>query len=89
MYIKQSIKIKIERDGMRSGVNAEALARLVRAAHVPVIAAGGVSTLEDVKRLYPLAREGLEGVISGRALYEGTLDLPEALAWLAAQETRA
>ena len=78
----------IERDGMHSGVNAEALARLARAAHVPVIAAGGVSTLEDVKRLYPLSREGLEGVISGRALYEGTLDLPAALAWVAAQEAR-
>ena len=76
----------IERDGMHSGVNVEALTRLVRAAHVPVIAAGGVSTLEDVKRLYPLSREGLEGVISGRALYEGTLDLASALAWLAEQE---
>ncbi|WP_165079461.1 MULTISPECIES: 1-(5-phosphoribosyl)-5-[(5-phosphoribosylamino)methylideneamino]imidazole-4-carboxamide isomerase [unclassified Desulfovibrio] len=79
----------IERDGMHSGVNADALARLVRAAHVPVIAAGGVSTLEDVRRLYPLAREGLEGVISGRALYEGTLDLPAALAWVEAREARA
>ena len=76
----------IERDGMHSGVNAAALTRLVRVAHVPVIAAGGVSTLEDVKRLYPLSREGLEGVISGRALYEGTLDLPAALAWVAEQE---
>ncbi|MDE7371727.1 MAG: 1-(5-phosphoribosyl)-5-[(5-phosphoribosylamino)methylideneamino]imidazole-4-carboxamide isomerase [Desulfovibrio sp.] len=79
----------IERDGMHSGVNVDALTRLVRAAHVPVIAAGGVSTLEDVQRLYPLSREGLEGVISGRALYEGTLDLPAALAWVAEQEARA
>ena len=77
----------IERDGMHSGVNAEALGRLVRAAHVPVIAAGGVSTLEDVQRLYPLGREGLEGVISGRALYEGTLDLAAALAWIAERES--
>ena len=77
----------IERDGMHSGVNADALARLVRAAHVPVIAAGGVSTLEDVKRLFPLSREGLEGVISGRALYEGTLDLGAALAWVAERES--
>lgn len=79
----------IERDGMHSGVNVDALTRLVRAAGVPVIAAGGVSTLEDVKRLYPLSREGLEGVISGRALYEGTLDLPAALAWITAQEGSA
>lgn len=79
----------IERDGMHSGVNVDALTRLVRAAHVPVIAAGGVSTLEDIQRLYPLSREGLEGVISGRALYEGTLDLPAALAWVAEQEAGA
>lgn len=80
----------IERDGMRSGVNVEALRRLVLAAHVPVIAAGGVATLEDVRRLYPLSQEGgLEGVISGRALYEGTLDLAEAMAWIAAQEKAA
>lgn len=77
----------IERDGMRSGVNLDALERLVRAAHVPVVAAGGVATLEDVQRLYPLSRDGrLEGVISGRALYEGTLDLAQALAWVEAQK---
>lgn len=78
----------IERDGMRSGVNLEALRRLTRAAHVPVLAAGGVATLEDVQRLYPLSLEGrLEGVVSGRALYEGTLDLKQAQAWLAAQKS--
>lgn len=76
----------IERDGMRSGINLEALRRLVLASRVPVIAAGGVATLEDVRRLYPLSREGrLEGVISGRALYEGTLDLAKAMQWLAEQ----
>ena len=80
----------IARDGMRSGVNLEALRRLVAMAHVPVIAAGGVATLEDVRRLHPLSREGrLEGVISGRALYEGTLDLAQAMAWIAAQEKAA
>lgn len=77
----------IERDGMQSGVNVPALRRLALSARVPVIAAGGVTTLEDVRRLYPLSREGcLEGVISGRALYEGTLDLAEANAWLAQQD---
>ncbi|MDE7241795.1 1-(5-phosphoribosyl)-5-[(5-phosphoribosylamino)methylideneamino] imidazole-4-carboxamide isomerase, partial [Desulfovibrio sp.] len=53
----------IERDGMHSGVNVDALTRLVRAAHVPVIAAGGVSTLEELQRLYPFRRDGLERVI--------------------------
>ncbi len=79
----------IARDGMQSGVNLPALEHLARTSPVPVIAAGGVATLDDVKALYPLSRPqghgaGLEGVISGRALYEGTLDLAEALAWLAA-----
>ncbi len=76
----------IERDGMRSGVNLPALQRLVKKSPVPVIAAGGVATLDDIRALYPLSRNGnLEGVITGRAVYEGTLDLREALAWIAAQ----
>ena len=80
----------IERDGMRSGVNLDALRRLVLASGIPVIGAGGVATLEDVRRLYPLCGEGrLEGVISGRALYEGTLDLAEAMGWIAAQQANA
>lgn len=76
----------IERDGMRSGVNLPALRHLVEKSPVPVIAAGGVATLDDIRALYPLSRDGnLEGVITGRAIYEGTLDLREALAWIAAQ----
>ncbi|MDE7064515.1 MAG: 1-(5-phosphoribosyl)-5-[(5-phosphoribosylamino)methylideneamino]imidazole-4-carboxamide isomerase [Desulfovibrionaceae bacterium] len=77
----------IERDGMQSGVNVPALKHLATVSGVPVIAAGGVATLEDVRRLYPLTRTTrLEGAISGRALYEGTLHLPEAMAWIEAQE---
>ena len=54
---------------------------------IPVIAAGGVATLDDVKALYPLSvSANLEGAISGRAIYEGTLDLREAMSWIAAQE---
>ena len=56
---------------------------------LPVVnfAAGGVATLEDVQKLYPLSRSGnLAGAISGRALYEGTLNLEEANAWIDAQE---
>ncbi len=70
----------IERDGMQSGVNAAALAHLCAMSSAPVIAAGGVASLEDVEKLFPLSVSGkLEGVISGRALYEGTLDLAEAM----------
>ena len=77
----------IERDGMQTGVNVPALTHLARTSKVPVIAAGGVATLDDVKALYPLSvSANLEGAISGRAIYEGTLDLREAMGWIAAQE---
>lgn len=77
----------IARDGMRSGVNVPALTRLATLSPVPVIAAGGVATLDDVRRLYPLTRSTrLVGAVSGRALYEGTLNLEEANAWIDAQE---
>lgn len=77
----------IERDGMKSGVNLPALTRLAEQSPLPFIAAGGVATLDDIRALYPLSRGGgkLAGVITGRALYEGTLNLREALAWLAGQ----
>ena len=77
----------IERDGMQSGVNLPALKHLAESTHIPVIAAGGVATLADVQKLYPLSRcSNLQGAISGRALYTGTLDLEEANAWIAAQD---
>ena len=77
----------IERDGMQCGVNLTALRHLAETSTVPVIAAGGVATLADVQALYPLSTQAnLQGAISGRALYEGTLDLVEANAWIAAQQ---
>lgn len=77
----------IDRDGMQTGVNVPALEALAVKSAVPVIAAGGVATLDDIKALYPVSRRtNLEGAISGRALYEGSLDLKEAMAWIAAQE---
>lgn len=76
----------ISRDGMQCGVNLPALERLSGICPLPVIAAGGVATLDDIKLLYPLSRTGrLEGVITGRALYEHTLDLEEAMSWVAGQ----
>lgn len=78
----------IERDGMQSGVNVQALEHLAAACTVPVYAAGGVATLADVQKLYPLTlRSSLAGAVSGRALYEGTLTLKEAHAWIDAQKT--
>jgi phosphoribosylformimino-5-aminoimidazole carboxamide ribotide isomerase len=67
----------ISRDGMMEGPNVEATAELAAAVDVPVIASGGVTTLDDVARL---ARRGLYGCIIGRALYEGRIDLAAAIA---------
>jgi phosphoribosylformimino-5-aminoimidazole carboxamide ribotide isomerase len=66
----------IAKDGMLAGPNFEALAEMKAAVPIPVIASGGVSTLGDVREL---ARLGLAGCIIGRALYEGRIDLPDAL----------
>jgi phosphoribosylformimino-5-aminoimidazole carboxamide ribotide isomerase len=63
------------RDGTLTGPHFEQVAKVAAATTIPVIAAGGVTTLDDVRRL---AEMDLEGVIIGRALYEGTLSLPEA-----------
>jgi phosphoribosylformimino-5-aminoimidazole carboxamide ribotide isomerase len=80
------IHTDIDRDGMQSGVNLELLRTLAEESPMPVIAAGGVATLDDIKALYPLSRESkLEGVITGRAAYEGTLNFKEALTWVKAQ----
>jgi phosphoribosylformimino-5-aminoimidazole carboxamide ribotide isomerase len=76
----------IDRDGMQSGLNIEPMTWLADNSSVPVIAAGGVTALEDIRAIYPLSlRSRLEGVVTGRALYEGTLKLREAVAWVEAQ----
>ena len=67
----------IARDGMLQGVNLEAVKALIDAVQVPVIAAGGVSSVEDIKELIAI---GAEGAILGKALYENALRLPDALA---------
>ncbi len=70
----------IARDGMHSGPNLESTAQLCGEISTPVIAAGGVHDLDDVRRLMELAPLGLAGFITGRAIYEGTLELSEAIA---------
>lgn len=83
------IHTDIDRDGMQSGVNLPLLTDLAQKSPIPVIAAGGVSTLADIQQLYPLSlTANLEGAITGRAIYEGTLNLAEALKWLNGQETQ-
>ncbi len=73
----------IARDGMHSGPNLESTRLLCEGVQAPVIAAGGVHDIADVRRLLELAPLGLAGFITGRAIYEGTLDLAEALALVA------
>jgi len=68
------------RDGTQKGVNLEATREVARAIQIPLIASGGVSTIEDIEALLPLEKEGVSGVIIGRALYAGTVKLPEAIA---------
>ena len=70
----------IGRDGMLKGCNVEATVELARATALPVIASGGVKGIEDIELLSAHAGEGIEGVITGRALYDGRLDLAAALA---------
>ncbi len=75
----------ISRDGMQTGVNLAALEALLDMTSLPVITAGGVATMEDVKALAPLEAKGLDGIITGQAIYEGTLDFKQALDWLSGQ----
>jgi phosphoribosylformimino-5-aminoimidazole carboxamide ribotide isomerase len=70
----------IGRDGMLSGVNIEATVELARAVKIPVLASGGVRDLTDIDKLCAIEDDGVEGVILGRSLYEGTLDFKAAQA---------
>ncbi|MFO8047436.1 MAG: 1-(5-phosphoribosyl)-5-[(5-phosphoribosylamino)methylideneamino]imidazole-4-carboxamide isomerase [Desulfosudaceae bacterium] len=70
----------IHRDGMQTGPNLAAIQEFAEAIDIPVVASGGVSTLSDIKALAGLRDCGITGVITGRALYEGSLDLAEAIA---------
>ncbi len=74
----------IDRDGAMQGPNVEATAALARAVPIPVIASGGVSSLDDLRALKARAADGLAGVISGRALYDGRIDLAQAIELLEA-----
>jgi phosphoribosylformimino-5-aminoimidazole carboxamide ribotide isomerase len=78
----------IARDGVLKGLNMEATLALADALTIPVIASGGLASLDDVKRLLEPDCAKLEGAISGRALYDGRLDPKEALALIAAAKDK-
>lgn len=77
--VKRIIYTDISRDGMLSGVNVEATARLARVSGLSVIASGGVRDLTDIEALLTCGEEKVEGVIMGKSIYTGTLDLKQAL----------
>ena len=76
--VEAIIYTDISRDGMMDGVNVDATARLAEAIHIPVIASGGITTIEDIKALGGIADKGVIGAITGRAIYEGSLDFAGA-----------
>jgi len=78
--VEAVIYTDIGRDGMLSGVNIDATVRLARALRIPVIASGGVANLTDIEALCAVEDEGVMGAITGRAIYEGTLDFATAQA---------
>ena len=78
--VETIIYTDISRDGMLSGVNVEATAALARACGVPIIASGGVASLEDIRRVKAVESDGVQGCIIGKAIYTGAVDLKAALA---------
>lgn len=68
----------IARDGMMQGVNVEATVAMAQASSIPVIASGGITDIQDIRALMNVAHTGICGAITGRAIYEGTLDVADA-----------
>jgi len=76
--VEAIIYTDIGRDGMLTGVNVDATVRLARELRIPVIASGGIGSIDDIVRLLPFENDGIIGAIAGRALYEGKLDFRAA-----------
>ena len=77
--VERIIYTDISRDGTMEGVNVKSTAELARDSGIKVIASGGVKSIDDIKALLPYAKDGIEGVIVGKSIYSGTLDLSEAV----------
>ncbi len=79
--VESIIYTDIGRDGMLTGINVEATVKLAQALSIPVIASGGLSSMDDIEALCAVEDEGIEGVICGRAIYSGDLDFAAAQEW--------
>ncbi len=79
MGLKRIIYTDIMKDGMMTGPNMQGIKDVLKATNLEVIASGGISSIDDIKRLKMLEGDGLEGVIIGKALYEGRIDLAQAI----------
>ena len=75
--VEAIIYTDIGRDGMMNGVNVEATVKLAQAVNIPIIASGGITNIDDIRALCEVTDEGITGAITGRAIYEGTLDFSE------------
>lgn len=76
--VESIVYTDISRDGMMQGVNVEQTLAMARASSIPVIASGGITNMHDIEALQAVSAEGILGAITGRAIYEGTLDVAEA-----------
>lgn len=76
--VNSIIYTDIGRDGMMSGVNIDATVKLAQAVNIPIIASGGLTNLDDIRALCAVAKEGVSGAITGRAIYEGSIDFAQA-----------
>ncbi len=79
MGLKRMIYTDIMKDGMMTGPNVQGIKDVLKATNLEVIASGGISGIDDIKRLKMLEGDGLKGVIIGKALYEGRIDLAQAI----------
>lgn len=77
--VRRLLYTNVKQDGTLKGPNIDAIRTIVRSLKAPVLASGGISSIEDIKRLKKLERYGLEGVVIGKALYTGAIDLKEAI----------
>lgn len=80
--VREIVYTDIARDGMMQGVNVDATVKMAQASSIPVIASGGITNMNDIKALAEVKDEGVVGAITGRAIYEGSLDLAEAQNYL-------